>query len=227
MYNFKYFKILVILIVVFILFKTLKLYPFNNSVNKEENEGNNVHDLVKITVYYEALCPDSKFFILHQLVPVYKNLLTSMILDLVPYGKAETFEEDGDYKFRCQHDAVECYANKIHSCVINKIKEPYTQLQYIACMIDDNIRPDEVGQRCGNELNIPFEPIKNCAKSKEGSLLLKSNGVRTHSLSPAVKFIPTIELNESQNIVPQSHILKDLIKAVCQLLKDKPNKCSD
>lgn len=44
---------------------------------------------VHVAVYYEALCPDSRSFILKQLAPTYRKLLANMELELVPYGKAK------------------------------------------------------------------------------------------------------------------------------------------
>lgn len=74
-------------------------------------------------------------------------------------------------------------------------------------------------------MNIDFEPINQCANDITGSKLLAEYGERTHSLMPPVHFIPTIELNGSQNNVGQSAILKDLLKSVCKLFTVKPVKC--
>ena len=45
---------------------------------------------VKVTLYYESLCPDCKQFIQYQWYPAYQKLQSSGILDveLVPYGNA-------------------------------------------------------------------------------------------------------------------------------------------
>lgn len=43
---------------------------------------------VHVAVYYEALCPDSRSFILKQLGPTYQTLSTNIEVELVPYGKA-------------------------------------------------------------------------------------------------------------------------------------------
>ncbi|KAI5634291.1 gamma interferon inducible lysosomal thiol reductase (GILT) domain-containing protein [Phthorimaea operculella] len=43
---------------------------------------------VKIAVYYESLCPDSKKFITSQLAPVWRDLRGAVKVKLVPYGKA-------------------------------------------------------------------------------------------------------------------------------------------
>jgi hypothetical protein len=41
-----------------------------------------------ITIYYEALCPDSVKFFKDQLVPTYKDLGKYMDIEFVPYGHA-------------------------------------------------------------------------------------------------------------------------------------------
>lgn len=43
---------------------------------------------VHVAVYYEALCPDSRSFILKQLGPTYRRLTANVEVELVPYGKA-------------------------------------------------------------------------------------------------------------------------------------------
>ena len=43
---------------------------------------------VKIAVYYESLCPDSKKFIKEQLAPVWRDFRGAIKVKLVPYGKS-------------------------------------------------------------------------------------------------------------------------------------------
>ncbi|ENN74078.1 hypothetical protein D910_11490 [Dendroctonus ponderosae] len=224
--NPKYSKIILILIFMIILYKAFKSYIFPGRNSIEQliviDESGREIEKVKVSVYYEALCPDSKFFITYQLVPAYEELKEFLILDLIPYGKAEA---NGKIIFRCQHDQVECYANKIHACVIDEITNPEKQLKYISCMITDNLIPDGAGERCGQEQNIDFKRINKCATEQEGSLLLKKHGDRTNGLKPKVKFIPTIELNGSQGVETQAAILKNLLKVVCSVFKNKPIRC--
>jgi interferon, gamma-inducible protein 30 len=54
---------------------------------------------VNIAVYYEALCPDSKNFIIKQLKTAYAKLPDLIDIEFFPYGKATTSEQaDGTYR---------------------------------------------------------------------------------------------------------------------------------
>jgi len=46
-----------------------------------------------VGVYYEALCPDSRNFILQHLVPSFNKAPNSFDIEFVPYGKAKVIIE--------------------------------------------------------------------------------------------------------------------------------------
>lgn len=50
---------------------------------------------VKVSVYYETLCPDSRNFFIGQLYPVYQDLKDIMALDVNAYGKASVSSDRG------------------------------------------------------------------------------------------------------------------------------------
>ncbi|KAG7167720.1 Gamma-interferon-inducible lysosomal thiol reductase-like 1 [Homarus americanus] len=106
-----------------------------------------VYPTLHVEVYYEALCPDSRYFIMKQLTPAYEKLHKIMHIALVPYGKARTQEKDGKFIFDCQHGPVECRANMVHACVTNLVKEEAKQLAIVHCMIDKNDAPMKIGQK--------------------------------------------------------------------------------
>lgn len=43
---------------------------------------------MRVEVYYEALCPDSRYFVVKHLLPTYNKLKDIITVALVPYGKA-------------------------------------------------------------------------------------------------------------------------------------------
>lgn len=175
---------------------------------------------VVVSVFYEALCPDSKGFIIRQLVPTFKTIPNLIEIELIPYGKADTkTEPDGSLSFECQHGERECEANIIHCCVIESIHDDAdTQLGMIACMIRDNNNPQESFQRCAREYSLAdVETIQKCYTSPHGKELLKIAGEATKALRPSVSFIPTITLDGDQR--SQKAILKDLMSEICDVLK--------
>ncbi|XP_017476061.1 PREDICTED: gamma-interferon-inducible lysosomal thiol reductase [Rhagoletis zephyria] len=171
-----------------------------------------------VTVYYEALCGDSKHFIIRQLLPAFKQAEPLMEIQMIPYGKAKTFTEpDGTYRFECQHGSVECEGNMYHACAIEAIESTKDRLNVIACMIRDNRAPKEAMHKCTRQYGIEnTDLIQKCFNSSHGGELLKLYGEATEALRPPVKFIPTITLDGSQ--FRQATILKDLLGEVCRTL---------
>lgn len=57
--------------------------------------ANSVKDMIHLPVgvYYEALCPDSRNFILQHLVPSFNKAPNSFDIEFVPYGKAKVIIE--------------------------------------------------------------------------------------------------------------------------------------
>lgn len=103
---------------------------------------------VLVTVYYEALCPDSKHFVVKQLQSTFERAPELIDVKLIPYGKATTIiQKDGSLKFECQHGQTECEANKIHACTIEIVEDFKNRLDLVSCMIRDNSNPKEALKR--------------------------------------------------------------------------------
>lgn len=97
----------------------------------------------------------------------------------------------------CQHGPIECQANIIHACTIDAIRDPSKRLDFLACMIENNINPVEIMNACAVRLNtsVEAESIKKCSETRRGKELLAKYGQMTRSLVPRVSFIPTITLD--------------------------------
>ncbi|XP_039500962.1 GILT-like protein 1 isoform X1 [Drosophila santomea] len=173
---------------------------------------------VIVTVYYEALCPDSKYFLAKQLLPTFKIAKSIMEVKLAPYGKAKTKRYNSKITFECQHGPTECQANIYHACAAEIIKDPLLRLEVATCMITDNRLPQEAMYKCAKQNNFNVTVIQSCFESKRGTDLLKAIGEATHLLRPPATFIPTITIDGSQG--RQESILKDLLSEVCKAAGD-------
>ncbi|XP_053971840.1 GILT-like protein C02D5.2 [Hylaeus volcanicus] len=187
---------------------------------KDEGKSQKVH----VVVYYEALCPDSRSFFVKQLLPTYQKISHNIRVELIPYGKATTTETEDGYKFMCQHGPPECEANIIHACSINIIKNSSVQLEYITCMIKNNIKPVNIMKTCAEKMNLDYNTILKCSTGDKGKELLAKYGELTNSLSPRVSFIPTVVLDDSSE--NQARVLKNLLQEVCLHLKVLPEGCT-
>lgn len=212
-------RVFFILLVTAIIAFLIRLAIHHGSLLTEERFRHLPGAPVLVTVFYEALCPDSKHFIMKQLVPAHKAASQIMDIVLVPYGKATTYSNsDGSFRFDCQHGPVECQANIYHACAIEIIEDPQARLNVVSCMIKDNRLPKEAIHKCTKEYNIEsIDLIQKCFDSSNGNKLLKLNGDITRSLRPTVSFIPTITLDGSQGRQPA--VLKNLLAEVCKIAK--------
>lgn len=175
--------------------------------------------VVKLDVYYECLCPDSRYFVLHQLLPTLEAVGSMLEVNMWPYGKATTRVTSDGYEFDCQHGEQECIGNMFHACVEEKVEDAAKRLEMIKCMISDNYEPENSAKNCASESGVDFQEILTCATGAQGQELHYQAGLKTQALSPKVSFIPTIEIDESQ--MSQKAILKNLLKEVCAVYSSK------
>ena len=86
-------------------------------------------DKVKVSLYYETECPDCRATITGDFADAYREqgFLDMAEITYVPYGKAHTTGEAGDYKFTCQSGVPECHFNIIDACAIAHISDPLKQ----------------------------------------------------------------------------------------------------
>ncbi|XP_013134796.1 PREDICTED: gamma-interferon-inducible lysosomal thiol reductase-like [Papilio polytes] len=218
------YRLVVLLMLILIMWQIMRLIPTEKSspqltgsdiiALEDGNYNKHKQDKVKVRVYYEALCPDSKHFFIKHLWPVTEKLSEFLNVALVPYGKASTKEENGKYYFMCQHGEEECYANTIHSCSIDILGNMTLSVKFTECMIMDNMDADKALERCSQQMNVDPEPINRCASSEHGAALLKKHGDDTDIIKPT--FIPTITLNGSRG--NQGAILKNFLLEVCKLI---------
>lgn len=179
--------------------------------------GSTVQDTVKVSVYYESLCPDSVAFIDDQLVPTFRKLSKAIDIDLVPYGKANQSQHKDHWAFTCQHGVDECKGNKLHACLVNSLypKRSNKLVRVIGCLMGN---PDHLKAfpQCAKKENLNPLKFLRCAKSKKGEKLLAAFGDRTHNFTPKITYIPTIVFNDEYDKQKSKDAEADLESVVCQ-----------
>ncbi|CAG9769472.1 unnamed protein product [Ceutorhynchus assimilis] len=179
---------------------------------------------VKISVYYECLCPDSIAFIRDQLHPNYQTFGDKLIkLELIPYGFAKEHIENGTKTFTCQHGPKECYGNEVHGCVINEVSIDKSE-NFIFCA-ENGTPPSskDILKSCAEQQEISWASLQKCALSEQGADIMSKNGKKTKELNPT--FIPTIVFNDVLNIDDTNKSITDLKSVICKYLENKPEQC--
>ncbi|CAH1989939.1 unnamed protein product [Acanthoscelides obtectus] len=88
-------------------------------------------DKLKVTVFFESLCPGCRYFILTHLYPVYLELESYLEIEVVPFQWCSEYE--GKWTCRCQHGTDECLGNSYDSCaLVNNTTK--VALEFIHCL---------------------------------------------------------------------------------------------
>ncbi|CAH1969828.1 unnamed protein product [Acanthoscelides obtectus] len=78
----------------------------------------------------------------------------------------------------------------------------------------------EEAYACASENHVNFSDIQHCSESEKGDELLASNGYRTTSVKPPIRFVPTVIFNDSYNQSMQDMALKNFSSVVDFLIKE-------
>ncbi|KAB0802065.1 hypothetical protein PPYR_04251 [Photinus pyralis] len=178
-------------------------------------------EVVKVSIYYEALCPDSVNFINNQFYPAYQKINSLLTVDFVPYGRASHTWKNGDWQFECQHGPEECLGNKLHACGIHESQEQAKTVDYVNClMMAYRSSATHALDMCVTYLNLTSKQILDCVESSKGSNLLAKYGNETRALYP-LDFIPTIIFDGKFDTFVQSSSLHNFHDAVIQYLSHR------
>jgi len=175
---------------------------------------------IKLSVYYESLCPDSRRFINNQLYPTIQTLggVSNLYLEteFVPYGKATTEVVNGTFQFDCQHGNQECEGNRVHACALQKLPAA-DAAAFINCsmaLFNSPITDPD----CAASLGLNYTKIENCLNTWEASTLLAANGIRTHDLEPTLYYVPWIMFNNVFTVEDLDVAQRDLLGLLCDKL---------
>ncbi|CAH1709768.1 GILT-like protein 1 [Aphis gossypii] len=169
---------------------------------------------LKVSVYYESHCPDSKDFIITQLHPHFCKVQQYLNLNLVPFGKAYS----SDQGFTCQHGPKECRGNTIHNCVLKRIQDSKAQVDYVNCAMYDPDQPGHIEKTCVKESGVSVEEVQTCFTSSEGYQMMLNAEIETKAMTPGPKFVPTIVFDDEYNDDDQNNAFEKFESTLCEKL---------
>ncbi|XP_041968141.1 GILT-like protein 1 isoform X2 [Aricia agestis] len=183
---------------------------------------------VKIAVYYESLCPDSKKFITGQLAPVWRDMRGLLKVKLVPYGKSTRDKINEKWEFNCHHGAEECYGNKVQACILKDRKLQDTEKMDLVICLMGQTNPDKSLDTCLEQVGKSAESskLKKCADGAQGDSLLASYGDKSDLVQRPLAFVPTVIINEKFDQALQDESMTNLKTVVCRVAPNKPSICN-
>ncbi|KAM9099361.1 gamma-interferon-inducible lysosomal thiol reductase [Sarcophilus harrisii] len=179
---------------------------------------------VSVKLFYEALCPACRSFLVMMLFPTWLILGDDVMnVTLVPYGNAEEKNVNGTWEFTCQHGELECALNMVQTCVLYLLgKEFPNAFAVVNCMMSA-ANPETSLEPCLKiyDPEVTVDDIMECAKGPQGNELMHQNAMMTDHLSPQHTYTPWILVDEYHLENPA-----DLLNTVCHFYKgDLPYAC--
>lgn len=190
-------------------------------------------DKVKVTLYYESLCPDSIKFYTKQLYPTWVNLSNYMDLMLVPFGKATYNKtENGKFEFACHHGEAECVGNKVQACALKVLPKMTDQLGFIRCAMsmteEGNRSTPYPGAQCASTVGIDYKPINDCMNTDQASMYLAEFGDKTSEFEANLKSVPTVVFNDKYSEENDKMAKMNFRSTLCGMISGtKPTECME
>ncbi|KAK5650809.1 hypothetical protein RI129_001838 [Pyrocoelia pectoralis] len=186
---------------------------------------------LKVSLYYETLCPFCMAFINEQLYPGYQKIGDYLDLELIPYGNARRNKSNDGWMIECQHGPKECLYNKIEACGLARNEDQNVSISFVYCIqkaiqMDPSANYKLITKKCSGIIGVSSTEIIKCAEGEEGVELMVKNGVKTDAVQPEIQGVPTVLYNDYYNDTLEEYN-DNFLGIACKLLNDEPNACTN
>ncbi|KAL6998446.1 hypothetical protein U1Q18_008573 [Sarracenia purpurea var. burkii] len=171
---------------------------------------------VKLSIFYEALCPYCANFIVNNLAKIFENGLLSIInLRLIPWGNSLLKDNK---TWVCQHGPDECLLNTVEACAIRVWPDlgAHFSFKFIKCVELLHLKNKHNEWRsCFGAEGFNSKPLLNCYNSGLGFQLERSYADETASLNPPHRFVPWVIVDN----LPLEDDYQNFVAYVCKAYK--------
>ncbi|KVH94830.1 hypothetical protein Ccrd_003108 [Cynara cardunculus var. scolymus] len=179
-----------------------------------------VEDKVKVSLYFESLCPYCANFIVNQLGKALFqwNLISIVDLKMVPWGNTQFAP---NHAWICQHGPDECMINMVEACAINLLPQTELRFKLIECIENLDLQGRHSEWRSCIQNNP--KPIMDCYQSRMGVDLELKFADDTNHLNPPHRFVPWVLVDNK----PLEEDYQNFVAYICKAYKgqNKPEAC--
>ncbi|CAL4116004.1 unnamed protein product, partial [Meganyctiphanes norvegica] len=166
---------------------------------------------VKVSAFFEALCPDSRNFVLAQLYPTYKELKDIMEVEANAFGKAKSEPNGTGYSFKCQHGSKECHRNMLMACAKNYLQEE-EYLHFVNCIMDGVNGVQMSDRKCLLMIWLGGASFSGKTPTRPWFMALKLNQISSELMETHLRQMVLGNLNDSkENRRLARHNLKQVV----------------
>ncbi|KAI8044240.1 GILT-like protein 3 [Drosophila gunungcola] len=174
-----------------------------------------------LAIHYEALCPDSMYFIRRRLYDAMQNNSWWPVTDLklYPFGKASFYNNTskGEVEVFCQHGAEECELNAVHACIIESF-DVRRAFNLVFCMLRSYSNELD---NCARSMRLDVSKVRECKSSRKTADILSPYGRKTLELG--LSFVPSIVFENDFDPYGQRSIRQNFEKHFCKQYLKKFN----
>ncbi|KAL3622747.1 hypothetical protein CASFOL_032012 [Castilleja foliolosa] len=203
-------------------FLTLILLIISQTPHISADNYTDSENRVKLSLYYESLCPYCANFIVNHLVKIFQTDLINIVdLRLVPWGNTRIQTND---TWACQHGVDECQLDVTEACAINAWPSVGKHFKFIYCVERLHLMDRHTEwQSCFGSTKLDSKPVDNCYNNGLGYQLEKAYADETAKLEPRHRFVPWVVVNN----YPLQEDFQNFIGYICKAYKgsNTPNAC--
>ncbi|XP_022828132.1 GILT-like protein 3 [Spodoptera litura] len=179
-----------------------------------------VNGRIKITVGTTAGCSDTVNFINNQLIPTVEAYGDFLDIEFVPWGRATWV----DNEISCQFGVNDCWANRLHRCVLDKLKnDQAAQLHYMACEFSTPYPSYLQGTYlCVQAFGLNLLDVDYCVANPKDNLDREALEGAVQPIA-TINFVPYIIFNDNLNLELHREGFSRLASLVCFALTEDPS----